>query len=366
MRLLVVLFAVLFAVAGCGGGGGGSSSSPGVSISTPVIVQTPASLSGNTSLQRTLVQQGLTSTSEAGTIAQYAAPSSTLSAARRAFAARRSVATVSACSNSTIDTTTPVSANVEDLTIDTYYDTACTQLWWVGQFVLTAASSTSGTLAGSYTYYTQSGTVYEYVGGVTIALGGLGTGSGYFSVGANIAASQTAQPYANLGVGCSIASTSSSCSVAAVAHLAAISLDEGTSATMSATLTGNASSTVVGLSGSGAGYTAALNALNIAPQGVSGWAITGGSPAVTLSLTGSVTFATTGALAAETLALTDSADGATVSMSYNGIAQLITGTVVQTSTGGTVATFSVSATGTGTVTYGTGTVAQIVNWVVQS
>ena len=127
-----------------------------------------------------------------------------------------------------------------------------------------------------------------------------------------------------------------------------------------------ASTTTVGINGTGAGYTGALNSLGLVPQGVSGWSVTGGSPSISVSLAGSVTYTSTSALSGESLTLADSADGATVSMVYAAATQLITGTVVQTSTGGVVATFSVSATGTGTVTYGNGASGQIVNWAVQS
>lgn len=254
-----------------------------------------------------------------------------------------------------------VSSTVEDLTLNTYYDTACTKLWWVGQFVVTATTSTTGTLVGSYTYYTQLGSVYEYIGGVTISIG-----PNYVSIGGNIATSQTASPYVNLGVGCTIATNSSSCTVAAVDHLATALLDEAAAATVSAALTTGASTTTVGINGTGAGHTGALNSLGLVPQGVSGWSVTGGSPSISVSLAGSVTYTSTSALSGESLTLADSADGVTVSMVYAAATQLITGTVVQTSTGGVVATFSVSATGTGTVTYGNGASGQIVNWAVQS
>jgi hypothetical protein len=136
---------------------------------------------------------------------------------------------------------------------------------------------------------------------------------------------------------------------------------------VTAALVSGASSSTVNLSGSGAGYNASLGALNIAAQGNAGWSITGASPTISVALNGSSTYSVTGALTAETLTVSDSADNASVTLSYNGTSQTLTGSVVQTSTGATAATFSVLAsTGSGTVTYGNGTTAQIVNWIVQS
>jgi hypothetical protein len=100
-------------------------------------------------------------TSDAAEIAQFAGGSAgTLSVVRRALAERRSAASVSG-SNGTIETIG--AGNPSAITIDTYYDPGCTSLQWVGQFEFNETSSSSGTLTGSYTYYTAAGTVYEYV-----------------------------------------------------------------------------------------------------------------------------------------------------------------------------------------------------------
>jgi hypothetical protein len=85
-----------------------------------------------------------------------------------------------------------------------------------------------------------------------------------------------------------------------------------------------------------------------------------------VNVSGSITYSGTGALAAEAPTVSDSADGATVAMTFNSTTQLIAGTITQTGSGAVVSRFSVSAAGTGTVTYGNGTTAQIVNWVVRS
>jgi hypothetical protein len=360
MRLWLSLFAVLLVTASCGGGGGGG----GGSSAAPAAQSTASPLSQNTTVQRALVQQGLTSTSDSAEIAQFAGGSaSTLSVVRRALSERRSAGSVSGCSNGTVETIG--AGNPSAITIDTYYDPGCTSVWWVGQFEFNETSSSSGTLTGSYTYYTAAGTVYEYVSPVTVTLGGIGTSTEFFSVGAGIATSPTVGPTVSFGVGCNLTSAADSCSFATAAHLAATSLDQGESATVSASLSGT-TQTVIVLSGSGSAYTAPLNALSVIAQGQSGWAVSGAAPSVSVNLSGSISYGGTGALAAETLTVSDSADDATVAMTFNAASQLIAGTVTQTGSGTVVATFSVSPAGTGTVTYGNGTTAQIVNWVVQS
>ena len=90
-------------------------------------------------------------------------------------------------------------------------------------------------VTGSYTYYTTSGTEYEYAG----------TGSGYFSLLVSIASSATSSPYLNIGLGCSVGATSDSCSVADAA--------------------------------TGSAYTGALNSTSVVPQSAFTFGISGGT-----------------------------------------------------------------------------------------
>jgi hypothetical protein len=372
MRIRIGFFAVLLATAACGGGGGGGGTTtvpPSSGSATPApstTAPTPTPLSQNTAIQRTLVQQGLTSTSEASSIAQFAGGSgTTLGLVRRALENRRAIASVTSCQNGTTSSSTMVSSTVENLTINDYYDAGCVTLESVGQFVLTATSTSAATATGSFTYYTTAGTVYEYVNPVTIALGGIGTSSETVSIGETLATNTTSAPYGSFGVGCSLTTASESCSLAAVDHLAATHLDQGASANVTASVSGTTQTTVA-LSGSGAGYSSTLDALSVVAQGSFSWAVSGAAPLVSANLNGSVMFANGGTLVAETLSVSDSADAVAVAMSYSATNQTIAGTLTPTAGGAPVATFSVSTTGTGTVTYGNGTTAQIVNWVVQA
>jgi hypothetical protein len=69
-------------------------------------------------------------------------------------------------------------------------------------------------------------------------------------------------------------------------------------------------------------------------------------------------------LAGGTLTVTDAADDGTVTAIIAGSPTTISGTVKQTSTGRTVATFVVDVNGNGTVTYSGGSTAQVSNWVL--
>jgi hypothetical protein len=351
--------------AGCGGGGGGTT---GVSVPpiTPVSVATTPPIQTAT-VQRSLVQQALTATSESSTIAQdgSSSTSSTLSVMRRTLSEGRARESTSTCVNGVTSTTTAGStSNVEYITVSDYYDTACTELWFTGQLTVTVTSSTLATATGSYTYYTKAGAEYEYAGPVTLTLSL--ASPAYFSLLTSLATSAGASPYMSVGVGCSIASGTDSCSVASADHLAALSLDDAAVANVSATLQSGTSGETIALSGSGSAYTGALNSTSVVNQGTYLFGITGGSVIDTASMAGSFNFTSAGLVSGGSIQLTDAADGATVTAAYNTATQTIGGSVTQTSTNTVVATYSVSVIGTGTITYGNGTTGTITGWVIQS
>lgn len=356
----LLLFLAACLLAGCGGGGGGGGSVPSATTTTP----SGSSGVQSATVQRTLVQQSLTSTDDSTTIAQFGTSSNTLDTVRRVMGSQR---LPQGCTDGEIVTTSATSeSNVESITLDAYYDSGCSTLWYVMQGTLTATSSTSGTANVTFTYYTTSGTVYRYAGPVVLTLSGVGTGSGYFSLQAAVANAPNASPFTNIGIGCAISSTSDSCSIAEADHLATLGLDEAAAIGVSAGIASSGSDLVIGLNGSGAAYTGSLDATNVTATGAYTWGITGGSEVDADSLTGSLTLSQTGILVAGSLSLTDSADGATVTASYNPSSQTIAGTVTQTASGTVVASFAVNLTGSGTLTYSTGATGTIANWVVQS
>lgn len=94
------------------------------------------------------------------------------------------------------------------------------------------------------------------------------------------------------------------------------------------------------------------------------WTIGGGSIVDSVAFNGQFGYTTSGLPVSATLAMSDSADDATVSLSASGTPVTLSGVIKQTSTGTTVATFTVDAYGNGTVAFSNGTTAPISNWNV--
>jgi len=351
---------VALALAACGGGGSTTPSTPSAPATTPPI-QT-------TSVQRTLVQQTLTSTDQSSQIATFGtnSGSNALAHLRRSLADMRTMTSI-ACINGTATSIVPTSqTNVAAVTLAGYYDVGCTKLWYTGSGTLTAASSTAGTLALTATYYTLSGAIYRYVP-LTLSITGLGTGSGTFALQASLASGPSASPFANIGVGCSIAPTADACSLAEADHLAGLGLDVAVGVNVGAAITNaNGGGVTVGLSGNGVANVGSLNATSVISTGTATFGISGGSTVDAAGLAGSLTLTPAGLIVGGTLALSDAADGATVSATYNAGSQTISGAVTLNATGATVASYSVNLQGTGSVAYGNGATGTISNWVVQS
>lgn len=371
MKRLLASVAV-FMLAACGGGGGGGSSTPSVGTVAPPAVAPPAAPTTapiqTASVQRTLVQQTLTSTDQSSQIASFGASSGngTLVHLRRSLADMRTATSLSCSNGSELTIVATNQTNVANVTIAGFYDAGCTELWYVGTGTLTAASSTAGTLALTTTYYTLSGAIYRYVP-FTLALTGIGTGAGTFALQASLATSAGASPFANVGVGCSIASTADACSMAEADHLALLGVDVAIGVNVGATITSaNGGGVTIALSGNGVANVGGLNATTVASTGTYTFGISGGSTVDSAGLSGSLTLTSAGLIVGGNLALSDSADGATVSAVYNAGTQTITGAITLNAGGATVATYSVNLLGTGTLSYGNGTTGTISNWVVQS
>jgi hypothetical protein len=369
MKRWAPVFLVGFLTA-CGGGGGGSGTSSTNPSYAPTVPQATAPPLPAQSVQRAIVQQSLSSTQQSSTIASYgsASGSTALGVARRVAQGERLVQSTSPCTNGVIVATAPgPSSNVELLTVTGFYNTAtCTEPLITFSLTVTQTGIGAGTAVGNATTFSTSGSVTEY-DNLNLTLVGAGTGSGYFSLRDDVSPNATSAPVANLGIGCGIAATSDTCSLAAALHLASLSSDDAAAATVtgivSTTPTGY---TNVALTGSGNSATGGLNATNVTQSGNYLWAITGGTAVDSASVSGALQYTAAGTVVGGNLTLTDAADNATATLAYNSTSQTLSGSITQTSTGATVATYSVSVVGTGTVTYSNGSVGTITNWVVQS
>jgi len=358
-RLTALLLVV--GLAACGGGGGGSS------IGATVPVPTPTPQVASLAVQRALVQQTLSSTQQGSSIASFGSPSSTLAIARRAASGERfaKAASLSACSNQTRSSVTQPSSTVIVLVVNGYYDTACTLIEVAINLTVTVTSSTTATAVGNTTTYTTSGAVSGY-DALSLTIGGLGTANETFSARDDLSASATATPFANIGVGCSVTKTSDACSLAEALHVASLNADQAAAATVSGTVTATQSGiTTVAISGTGTSSAGALNATNIAPSGAYLWSTTGGSLVDNVSIIGSLQFNSVGRVVGGSIAVTDSASNAAATAAYAPTSGALSGTVSSLVPTAQLATFTVSATGSGTVTYANGTTAPITNWAVQ-
>jgi hypothetical protein len=183
---------------------------------------------------------------------------------------------------------------------------------------------------------------------------------------AETAAISTSSP--TLGVGCAAATDgAATCSVAAVQRLPPIQLDGGQtgSATVREISSGGIITIALG-NGTGSMFTDGLNLLSVSLTGPATWNVIGtGAFAFSARFSGSASFANSG-LSALTLSASDPITSATGVLAFGATSQFVVGNLTQTGSSATDALISVSTSGTGTITYGTGTVASITDWVIQT
>ncbi len=133
----------------------------------------------------------------------------------------------------------------------------------------------------------------------------------------------------------------------------------------------------------GAGFAGPNGSLSILADTPPAWLISGGTQVDTLTGTATIGFGgyqhghggwldgrsrksngfCPGAMSSIALTLIDSADGLTVSLTSNDSGQL-TGSVTQTATGQTVATMTLDFSGSGIISYDSGAVEQVQDWVI--
>jgi hypothetical protein len=373
-------FAVASAVlAACGGGGGGGGT-------TSPATQAP---SGNrpiqsTSVQRAVASQALAVPSAVNLASTYGAVTGAdvgrhvMSAARQAMAGwrvgassqaspmglrRLSSVVYSACSNGLESATIEISQTEVQLYAREFYDSACTKLYQDIFLDAVATSAYAATASGTDTYYSTSGQVYDYTT-VRLSITSPTANSGTISALATDAPSATAAQSAAVGIACSFATTSLGCGFGDVVHEAAASQDLGSTLAFNATASGSATTETVSINGTGSAFSGSLNALTLSAGTFPAWVVGGGSTIDTVTFNGTETFTSSGDLTAIALTVSDAADDGTVTMSAGGTPVVISGTVKQTDTGQTLATFTVDASGNGTITYSNGTTAPISNWNV--
>ncbi len=349
------------AACGGGGGGGGSTSGGGGGGITPPQ-QTNIS---QQSTQRADVQSGLggiqayESFEGGGSLTNFIATRALSAAVRREgrgllASLRRDGA--AGCSDGVVTTEVPNSNNtVVTVTVSVYYDAACNNIESTLVWEASEPSSTELSGPATLTEYSTTGAVTETANAtIVFYVNSQDQVTGISILESSISANGVSLGQA--GVACNTPSvTAFSCGVAAVANVAASSLEDGANVSLSGSQTG--SQTTVNMQVSA--YQGGLNALSVAVATFPDWTITPASDLLnTLAISGS------GSPTSVTLTLTDSANDATLSMTGS-VGGTITGTLTNNATGATVATFTVNAQGSGTVTYSNGSTASIVDYLVQ-
>jgi hypothetical protein len=358
--------ALVLALTACGGGG----SSGGGGIQSTYTPPTPSTNLSQTSVQRADAQSALTGVQ---TYQEYAGGGSlsTLTAQRSLYALLKKVTApmlqsgeprrIFTCNDgSGVNESSVENANGSvTITIQDYYDSACTEL--ESEIVWTASETQSGSqtvISGpaNFSEYAQSNsTTPTETANAQVTFYETSNELTGFSFLLSDVTQNGAAVSGEIGVACNAASsTAISCGVAAIANVAALGAEEGSSASASVTV---GSSVSVNMTVSA--YQGADNSLSIAPGTFPDWTIAPSS-----DQTSSVSITGQGTSTGFTLTLTDSTNGGTFTITGTS-SGAVTGTLTNNSSGATVASFTVNSSGDGTLTYSNGTQVQIVDYVVQ-
>ena len=343
------------ALAACGGGGGGGGGT-GVTVPPPV----PTNLS-ETSVQRNDAQSAL---SGVQAYEEYAGGGSisTLTAvrvvhtmlaklpARALVSGSRHVMTCTSSEPNEDYSAVPGANNTEIVTIEDFYDPNCTlpeaKIVWTA-----SASGNNLTGPATFTQYSQSSGAVTSTADVqiTFILNSADTAiTGFSFLLSNVVDNGTAIS-GEIGLACN-AGTATTCDIAVVANVAALSAEDGSS--VSATATTSSISMQI------SDYEGAENSLSIAQGTFPAWVI---SPSA--DLVASVSIAGQATSSGFSLSLTDSTNGGTFAIT--GTSSGVTGTLTNNATGATVASFTVDDQGNGTLTYSNNSQVSIVDYIVQ-
>jgi hypothetical protein len=387
--LTFALFGSIFVAACSGGGGGGTtpslsnasspsggaSSAPASAVSTQRMVSSSALSVADASVE--LNQLNMSNGSLGLALAQSAAE------ARRPADASPSPTPSSSptCFNG-VEYSRTISGSTIDLTLEFFYDNACTEPYMLRTLAITPppASGGTGTATGTVEVFNESGTPVDFN---TLALTFIVDAQGNLtqvSEEKTAAPGPSAAPYAQFGYACvygtasaidcglgnAINDTSANVSVGftettTVASSPGPSASPAPSASPMPSWAPIAAPRSVQLQINGQGYTGTLGGLTLAPGVAPAWTVSGGTQAATLAGTASFGFGCGSYVSNVSLTLTDTAAGLTVTLTQSG--HQLTGTVTNTS-GQTVATISLDRSGSGTITYTNGTTAPVKDWII--
>ena len=398
---LALLAVAIFAACG---GGGGSMPPAGSAGSNP---SNPSSGTMAAKAQ-SAANSALAVTGNSLDVDQFGASASITSfAIQRAVAARDGNAPASAspgtCQQGVEFSQTSPGAGQYNETIEFFYDSACTQ---PRKRIVMAIdfSSTGGIINGTEELWDMTGNVVDYkTDEGTFAFASNSSQITQITVERTVAAAPSATPFAEDGFTCVYTTANPiDCGNAIVATVDDKQLDPQVSAspsasptatptpyeigfagtvqgtlqtpspspspsgmpTMSPNFTWNAQNVELQLTVAGTGYTGAMQSMTIAPATAPAWNLTGGTQVTSLTGNATIGFGPSGMMSSANITLVDSADGLTItltSIAHGGLSGTVTN-----SSGQTVATVTVDANGDGTISYTSGAMAQIRDWVILS
>lgn len=356
------------ALASCGGGSGGSAATPpaggtppGTGAPAPVTQAAVQRTDAAQSLQMLQASRGLGS----GGVTTASVARRAAAQVRRAMSTGvRRIASTTPCTSGTVVSTNSTSPTTVTITVQSYYDQLCTALEGTLVWNVTVNPPTSVSGPATMTRYATSGAVVTYE---TLTLSMTFTDSKLSQLSqlsvdvTTIANSVNGPSVGSYGISCGLVGTSSlTCGLGAVTNVSTLSVEQG----FTLGLTGSGSASSVQATITAQAYQGALNALSLSPGAFPAWTISGGTLLDSASATVAATYASNGTPTLLAFTMTDAQDQATVTLAATPSG--ISGTIAQSATGATVATFAIDALGNGTISYSNGTQGQIEDYLIVS
>lgn len=269
-----------------------------------------------------------------------------------------------ACTNSNENASVQVSATEWQYYSRDFYDAGCTKLWRDNYADVNASSQTSIDGIGTMATYDTGGTQTSY-DTFTMSLAQPSSGVLTISMKLTTALNSTAPELSQNGIACQFTTLSqaATCGMGEVQHAKNANVDTGVTFAINNLTTTTANGVItIPIDTTLNTYTGSYNALTLAASPTfPSWMVTGGTAMSSSTAKGTVAAGSNG-VQSVALTLTDSLNNATVTLVTSG--SKINGTIIETSTGKQVATFSVDPSGNGTISYSDGTSATITDWIL--
>jgi hypothetical protein len=250
--------------------------------------------------------------------------------------------------------------------VTVYYDANCTKPYIVTSPSTTVMmpSSTGYTVSETASYYGLNGT---NIGNLTLNETAVGNGNGglnLYGLGVFTPASGAKSPV-QLGVYCAFGSASTAqCAGGIAQDFPALGMAIGAVTPLTLTV-GQAVTDPVNFTGGGSAVTGPLGALTLTNPSPTRLVVVGGAPYASTTASGSAAGFELFPPAPTSWMLTDSAHDEQFRISVNDdTTRDLTMTIIQVSTGNTLATGTLDQSGSGTITYSDGTTAAVTSWTL--